>query len=49
MMEIIGNERGGSKLCFEGYMYTKKYASANRVRWECSFYGYGKRYWNILA
>ena len=36
MMEIIRNERGGSKLCFEGYMYMKKYASANRVRWECS-------------
>ena len=32
-MEIVKNNKGGSKLCFEGYTYTKK--SAN-FHWECS-------------
>ena len=36
MMEVIRNDKGGSKLLFEGYMYTKKYVSTNRIRWECS-------------
>lgn len=35
-MEIIKNNKGGSKLCFEGYTYTKKSASKTTIHWECS-------------
>ena len=35
-MEVIKNNKGGSKLCAEGYVYTKKSSSSARVRWECS-------------
>ena len=28
--------KGGSKLCLEGFMYTKKYTRGERMRWECS-------------
>jgi len=34
-MEIIKNNKGGLKLLYEGYIYTRKYARKT-VRWECS-------------
>ena len=34
-MEIIIDHKGGLKLIYEGYMYTKKYVRKT-VRWECS-------------
>ena len=35
-LEIVKNNKGGSKLCFECYTYTKKSASKTTVHWECS-------------
>lgn len=35
-MEIIKSGKGGEKLCYNGYMYTKKSTSSTRIRWECS-------------
>ena len=35
-MEIVKNNKGGSKLCFEGYTYTKKSISKTTIQWECS-------------
>ena len=35
-MEFIETGRGGKKLCFSGFIYTKKAVKTNRVRWECS-------------
>ncbi|XP_066950862.1 uncharacterized protein [Macrobrachium rosenbergii] len=35
-MEVIRNNKGGEKLCYKGYMYTKKSTSATTMRWECS-------------
>ena len=35
-MEIVKNNKGGSKLSFEGYTYTKKSASKTTIHWECS-------------
>ena len=35
-MELIRNERGGQKLCHNGFMYTKKKTSTHTIRWECS-------------
>lgn len=35
-MEFINCTRGGVKLCYEGYSYTKKAEKTNRIRWECS-------------
>jgi len=35
-MEIIRNNKGGDKLCLNGYMYVKKATKKNRVRWQCS-------------
>ena len=35
-MEIIRNAKGGSKLCLEGFMYTKKYTRCECIRWKCS-------------
>ncbi|KAG7164047.1 putative Inosine-5'-monophosphate dehydrogenase 1b-like 16, partial [Homarus americanus] len=35
-MEIIKNNKGSSKLCAEGYLYTKKSSNSTRIRWECS-------------
>ena len=35
-MEVIKSERGGSKLCYEGYMYTKKGTNKTTLRRECS-------------
>ncbi|KAH3741655.1 hypothetical protein DPMN_048380 [Dreissena polymorpha] len=34
-MEIIKNNKGGQKLCYQGYCYTKKAKSAVSQRWEC--------------
>ena len=34
-MEIIKNNKGGSKLWAEGYFYTK-ISNSTRIRWECS-------------
>ena len=35
-MEVIRNNKGGEKLSYKGYMYTKKSSSATTKRWECS-------------
>ena len=35
-MEIVKNNKGGSKLCFEDYTYTKKSVSKTTIQWECS-------------
>ena len=35
-MEIVKNNKGGSKLCFEGYTYTNKSISKTTIQWECS-------------
>ena len=35
-MEIIQNNKGGNKLCYAGYLYTRKAKSKNTIRWECS-------------
>ena len=35
-MELIRNNKGGEKLCHDGYMYTKKSVSATTKRWECA-------------
>ncbi|XP_068204568.1 uncharacterized protein [Palaemon carinicauda] len=35
-MEVIRNNKGGEKLCYNGYIYTKKSASKTTKRWECS-------------
>ena len=35
-MEIVKNNKGGSKLCFEGYTYSKKSASKTTIHWESS-------------
>ena len=35
-LEIVQNNKGRSKLCFEGYTNTKKSASKTTTHWECS-------------
>ena len=35
-MEFITNNKGGIKLCYEGFMYTKKCAQGRKIRWKCS-------------
>ena len=35
-MEIICNVKGGSMLCLEGLMYTKKHTWGESIKWECS-------------
>jgi len=35
-MEIMKNAKGGEKLCFGGFMYTKKSPWDSRIRWQCS-------------
>ena len=35
-MELIRNAKRGSKLCLEGFTYTKKYTRGEHIRWECS-------------
>ncbi|KAH3692527.1 uncharacterized protein LOC127863374 [Dreissena polymorpha] len=34
-MEIIRSKRGSTKVCYEGYAYTKKKENTSTVRWEC--------------
>ena len=34
--EVIQNNKGGDKLCYQGYAYTKLYTRDDRIRWECS-------------
>jgi len=34
-MEIIKSNRGGDKLCVDGYMYVKKRSHKNWIRWQC--------------
>jgi len=34
-MEIIESNKGGPKLCYSGYMYTKQWSRANTIRWRC--------------
>ncbi|XP_046569248.1 uncharacterized protein LOC124277547 [Haliotis rubra] len=45
-MEILRNNKGGVKLCLDGFMYTKKTASNVAIIWGCSgktaFHCYGK-------
>ena len=35
MMELITTNRGGQKLSFEGYMYTKQISRKDTIRWHC--------------
>ena len=35
-MEFIRNNKGGLKLCYDGYMYTKKSSNKSKTRWECT-------------
>lgn len=35
-MEFVKTARGGEKLIYKGYSYTKKATKSNRLRWECS-------------
>ena len=35
-MEVIENVKGGVKLCYNGYKYTKKNNKCTTTRWECS-------------
>ena len=35
-MEVIKNNKGGVKICLDGYMYTKKSTKASKIQWECS-------------
>ena len=35
-MELVKSNKGGDKLCYEGFCYTKRYESKNRTRWQCS-------------
>ena len=35
-MEFIDTVRGGKKVVFNGFTYTKKAEKTNRIRWECS-------------
>ena len=34
-MELIASNKGGMKLSFGGYMYTKQVSKPNHVRWRC--------------
>ena len=36
IIEVIRNNKGGEKLCYNGYMYTEKSTSGTTKRWECS-------------
>lgn len=44
-MEIIESNKGGRKLCFEGYMYTQKLNRGTTIRWQCA----RKTYFNCLG
>ena len=35
-MELISNNKGGHKLCFDGYSYTRNFEGKTRIRWKCS-------------
>ena len=35
-MEIMQNTKGGQKLCYDGYMFTKKVSINSYILWECS-------------
>ena len=35
-MEVLKTSRGGDKICYEGYMYTKRDTKKTRIRWECT-------------
>lgn len=35
-MEIIKTNKGGDKLCLDGYMYVKKRSYKNWIRWQCT-------------
>ena len=35
-MELIQTNKGGTKLCFEGFMYTKRSKTKNFIQWACS-------------
>ena len=34
-MEIIESNKGGPKLSYSGYVYTKQWSRANTIRWRC--------------
>ena len=41
-MEIIRSNKGGRKLCYQGYLYTVKRTNQRSITWECS----QKKYFN---
>jgi len=34
--EIIRSNKGGEKLCADGYLYTKKKVGADKIYWRCA-------------
>ncbi|KAL8574940.1 hypothetical protein ACOMHN_052105 [Nucella lapillus] len=34
-MEVILSQRGGQKLCLDGYMYVRKLQKRDWIRWQC--------------
>ena len=36
MMEIITSQKRNQKLCYEGYLYTRKATKTTRIFWQCS-------------
>ena len=35
-MEFISTKRGATKLCYDGFAYTKKKSSKTTITWECA-------------
>lgn len=35
-MEIIKSNKGGNKICINGYTYIKKYDGCKRLTWRCT-------------
>ncbi|KAL8567872.1 hypothetical protein ACOMHN_058994 [Nucella lapillus] len=35
-MEIVTSNKGGAKISYQGFLYTKKATKKTRIRWECS-------------
>ncbi|KAF6202985.1 hypothetical protein GE061_003397 [Apolygus lucorum] len=34
--KVVYNNRGGERLCLDGYFYNKQYTSANTISWLCA-------------
>lgn len=40
-MEVIKNQKGGQKVCFDGYMYNKHISKETYIRWRCTKHNSG--------